>query len=47
MATQEEPKDVKPERIMGMSWILTRKIQDDSSKKTRARIVVLGYQHPS
>ena len=46
VATQEELKDVKPERIMGMRWILTWKTQDDGTQKGKARMVVLGYQHP-
>jgi len=45
-AQEAELKDLPPERILRMRWLLTWKLMADGTKGAKARLVVLGYQHP-
>ena len=44
--TQEEDLDLKPERLLRMQWVLTWKYTDGGDRKAKARMVILGNQHP-
>jgi hypothetical protein len=47
-ATEAELKDLDLERLLKMRWVLTWKPDPthEKGRKAKARIVVLGYQHP-
>ena len=40
--TQEEELDLKPERLLRLTW----KYTEGGDRKAKARLVILGYQHP-
>ena len=44
--TQEEELDRKPERLLRMRWVLAVKYTEGGDRKTKARLVIGGYQHP-
>ena len=44
--SQEEELNRKPERLLRMRWVLTWKYTEGGDKKAKARLVILGYQHP-
>ena len=44
--SQEEELNLKPERLLGMRWVLTWKYSEGGDRKAKARLVMLGYQHP-
>ena len=44
--TQEEELNLKLERLLRMRWVLTWKYTESGDKKAKARLVILGYQHP-
>ena len=44
--TQEEELDLKPERLLRMRWVLTWKYSEGGDRKAKARLVILGHQHP-
>ena len=43
---QEEELNLKPERFLRMRWVLTWKYTEGGDRKAKARLVILGYQHP-
>ena len=43
--TKSEQAEVDPARVMGMRWLLTWKLSP-IGRKAKARLVILGYQHP-
>ena len=43
---QEEELDLKPERLLRMRWVLTWKHTEGGDRKAKARLVILGHQHP-
>ena len=43
--TQKEELVLKPERLLRMRWVLTRKYTDGGDRNSKARMVILGYQH--
>ena len=44
--TQEEELNLKPERLLRMRWVLTWKNTEGGDRRAKARLVILGYQHP-
>ena len=44
--SQEEELNLKPERLLRMRWVLIWKYTDGGDKKAKARLVIMGYQHP-
>ena len=48
VATNAELKELGPERLLKMRWVLTWKTDPthEKGRKAKARIVVLGFQHP-
>ena len=44
--SQEEELNLKPERLLRMRRVLTWKYTEGEDRKAKARLVVLGYQHP-
>ena len=44
--SQEEELNLKPERLLRMRWVLTWKYTEGGDRKAKARLVILGYQHP-
>ena len=44
--SQEEELNLKPERLLRMRWVLTWKYTECGDRKAKARLVILGYQHP-
>ena len=48
MSKVRESQEVPEPRLMSMRWVLTWKPSDEhpQSRKAKARIVTLGYQHP-
>ena len=44
--TQKEALNLKPERLLRMRWVLTWKYTEGGDRKAKARLVILGYQHP-
>ena len=45
-ATDAEIKELDPARLMKMRWLLTWKVSDDGGAVAKARLIVLGFQHP-
>ena len=46
VSAAEEELNLKPERLLRMRWILTWKYTEGGDRKAKARVVILGYQHP-
>ena len=44
--SQEEELNLKPERWLRMRWVLTWKYTEGGDRKAKARLVILGCQHP-
>ena len=44
--SQEEELNLKPERLLRMRRVLTWKYTESGDRKAKARLVILGYQHP-
>ena len=44
--SQEEELNLKPERWLRMRWVLTWKYTEGGDRKAKARLVILGHQHP-
>ena len=44
--SQEEELNLKPERLLRMRWVLTWKYTERGDKKAKAKLVILGCQHP-
>ena len=44
--SHEEELNLKPERLLRMRWVLSWKFTEGGDKKAKARLVILGYQHP-
>ena len=44
--SQEEALNLKPERLLRLQWFLTWKYTEGGDRKAKARLVILGYQHP-
>ena len=44
--SKEEELDLKPERLLRMRWVLTWKYTEGGDRKAKARLVILGHQHP-
>ena len=44
--TQEEELNLKPVRLMSMRLVLKLKYTEGGDRKAKARLVILGYQHP-
>ena len=44
--SQEEELNLKPERLLRMRWVLTWKYTEGGDRKAKAKLVILGYQHP-
>ena len=44
--SQEEELNLKPERLLRMRWVLRWKYTEGGDRKAKARLVILGYQHP-
>ena len=44
--SQEEELSLKPERLLRMRWVLTWKYTEGGDRKAKARLVILGYEHP-
>ena len=44
--SQEEEQNLKPERWLRMRLVLTWKYTEGGDRNAKARLVILGYQHP-
>ena len=44
--SQEEELNLNLERLLRMRWALTWKYTEGGDRKAKARLVILGYQHP-
>ena len=44
--SQEEELNLKPEKWLRMRWVLTWKYTEGGDRKAKARLVILGHQHP-
>ncbi|CAK0795828.1 unnamed protein product [Prorocentrum cordatum] len=44
---QEELTEIDESRLLKMRWVLTCKYQEGGARMPKARLVILGYQHPS
>ena len=44
--SQKEELNLKPERLLRMRWVLTWKYTAGGERKAKAKLVILGYQHP-
>ena len=44
--SQEEELNLKLEHLLRMRWVLTWKYTEGGDRKAKARLVILGYQHP-